>query len=97
MARVAQLAISQLQTLSGYSGAAAIGELGGSTRADNPAKTRPTRMVGHPCTIVSMAWGIGVLAGWLILDEPLTPPLLIALMLVAAGIYLVNRKRSATL
>lgn len=35
----------------------------------------------------------GVLAGWLILDESLTPSLLVAMVLVAAGIYLVNRIR----
>ena len=34
----------------------------------------------------------GVLAGWLILDEPLTVALLVALVFVAAGIYLVNRQ-----
>jgi len=33
----------------------------------------------------------GVLAGWWILDEPLTAGLLLAMLLVAAGIYLVNR------
>ncbi|MDH4110043.1 MAG: DMT family transporter [Gammaproteobacteria bacterium] len=33
----------------------------------------------------------GVLAGWLVLDEPLTSMLLAALVLVAAGIYFVNR------
>ena len=33
----------------------------------------------------------GVLAGWLILDEPLTFALLVAMILVAAGVYLVNR------
>jgi drug/metabolite transporter (DMT)-like permease len=34
----------------------------------------------------------GVLAGWLILGEPLTPQLLIAMTFVAAGVYLVNRQ-----
>lgn len=34
----------------------------------------------------------GVLAGWLVLDEPLTPSLLIAVTLVAAGVYLVNKR-----
>jgi len=33
----------------------------------------------------------GVLAGWLVLDEPLTPALLAAMVMVAAGVYLVNR------
>ena len=33
----------------------------------------------------------GVLAGWLVLDEPLTPALLVAVLFVAAGVYLVNR------
>ncbi len=33
----------------------------------------------------------GVLAGWWILDEPLTIALLVALILVAVGVYLVNR------
>ncbi len=33
----------------------------------------------------------GVLAGWWILDEPLTAGLLLAMVLVAVGIYLVNR------
>ena len=33
----------------------------------------------------------GVLAGWWILDEPVTAGLLLAMVLVAAGIYLVNR------
>ena len=33
----------------------------------------------------------GVFAGWLILDEPLTPALVVALVLVAIGVYLVNR------
>ena len=33
----------------------------------------------------------GVLAGWWILDEPLTAGLLLAMVMVAAGIYLVNR------
>ena len=34
----------------------------------------------------------GVLAGWLILDEPITVALFAALMLVAGGVYLVNRQ-----
>ena len=34
----------------------------------------------------------GVLAGWLVLDEPLTASLLIAVTLVAAGVYLVNKR-----
>ncbi len=34
----------------------------------------------------------GVLAGWLILDEPLTTALLVAMIFVAAGVYLVNRQ-----
>ncbi len=33
----------------------------------------------------------GVLAGWLVLEEPLTVALLAALLLVATGVYLVNR------
>jgi drug/metabolite transporter (DMT)-like permease len=33
----------------------------------------------------------GVLAGGLLLDEPITGGLLLALVLVGAGIYLVNR------
>ena len=38
----------------------------------------------------------GVLAGWLLLDEPLSPSILIALALVGAGIVLVNRPRPKT-
>lgn len=34
---------------------------------------------------------LGVFAGWLVLDEPLTTALLVAMALVAVGIYLVNR------
>ena len=34
----------------------------------------------------------GVLAGWLILDEPITVALFAALVLVASGVYLVNRQ-----
>lgn len=34
----------------------------------------------------------GVLAGWLILNEPLTLALLVGMVFVAAGIYLVNRQ-----
>lgn len=34
---------------------------------------------------------LGVMAGWLVLDEPLTAALLVAMALVAVGIYLVNR------
>lgn len=34
----------------------------------------------------------GVFAGVLLLDEPLTPSLMVAMCLVAAGIYLVNKK-----
>ncbi|MGI9285538.1 MAG: DMT family transporter [Pseudomonadales bacterium] len=34
----------------------------------------------------------GVLAGWLVLDEPLTVALLVALVMVAVGVYLVNRQ-----
>jgi drug/metabolite transporter (DMT)-like permease len=34
----------------------------------------------------------GVLAGWMVLDEPLTVALLVAMALVAAGVYLVNRQ-----
>jgi len=34
----------------------------------------------------------GVLAGWWILDEPVTAGLMLAMVLVAAGIYLVNRR-----
>ncbi len=36
----------------------------------------------------------GVFAGWLILDEPLTIALLVALALVATGVWLVNRQES---
>jgi drug/metabolite transporter (DMT)-like permease len=38
---------------------------------------------------------LGVFAGWLVLDEPLTAALLIAMALVAVGIYLVNRRTGA--
>ncbi len=34
----------------------------------------------------------GVIAGWLVLDEPLTAALLVALALVGSGVYLVNRQ-----
>jgi drug/metabolite transporter (DMT)-like permease len=34
----------------------------------------------------------GVIAGWAVLDEPITPALLIALALVGSGVYLVNRQ-----
>jgi drug/metabolite transporter (DMT)-like permease len=34
----------------------------------------------------------GVLAGWLLLGDPMTPALVLALACVAAGIYLVNRQ-----
>jgi drug/metabolite transporter (DMT)-like permease len=34
----------------------------------------------------------GVMAGWLVLDEPLTAALLVALVMVAVGVYLVNRQ-----
>lgn len=37
----------------------------------------------------------GVLAGWLVLDEPLTVALLLALVMVAVGVYLVNRQSNA--
>ena len=37
----------------------------------------------------------GVLAGWLVLDERLTPALLVALALVGSGVYLVNRQKNA--
>lgn len=37
----------------------------------------------------------GLAAGGLILDEPITPALLLAALLVAGGIYLVNRSRPA--
>lgn len=33
----------------------------------------------------------GVIAGWLVLDEPLTLSILVAVVLVAAGVWLVNR------
>lgn len=36
----------------------------------------------------------GVVAGWQVLDEPLTPALLIALALVGSGVYLVNRQNN---
>jgi len=36
----------------------------------------------------------GVFAGWLILDEPLTIALLVALALVATGVWLVNRQEA---
>jgi drug/metabolite transporter (DMT)-like permease len=36
----------------------------------------------------------GVFAGWLILDEPLTIALLVALALVATGVWLVNRQET---
>jgi drug/metabolite transporter (DMT)-like permease len=32
------------------------------------------------------------LAGWWVLDEPLTAALLVALVMVVAGVYLVNRQ-----
>jgi drug/metabolite transporter (DMT)-like permease len=35
---------------------------------------------------------LGVFAGWLILDEPLTPVLVASVILVAGGVYLVNRQ-----
>jgi drug/metabolite transporter (DMT)-like permease len=35
----------------------------------------------------------GVLAGWLLLDDPLTANLLAAAVLVALGIHFVNRRR----
>ena len=38
---------------------------------------------------------LGVFAGWLVLDEPLTAALLLAMVLVATGIYLVNRQTGA--
>ena len=38
----------------------------------------------------------GVLAGWLVLDEPITAALLIAMTFVAGGVYLVNRPARAT-
>jgi drug/metabolite transporter (DMT)-like permease len=34
----------------------------------------------------------GLLAGWLLLDEPVTPALILAMTCVALGIYLVNRQ-----
>ncbi len=37
----------------------------------------------------------GVFAGWLVLDEPLTVVLLVALVMVAAGVYLVNRQTNS--
>jgi drug/metabolite transporter (DMT)-like permease len=37
----------------------------------------------------------GVLAGGLLLDEPITGGLLLAMILVGAGIYLVNRPNAA--
>ena len=36
----------------------------------------------------------GVMAGWIVLDEPLTPALLIALALVGSGVYLVNKQNN---
>ena len=37
----------------------------------------------------------GVMAGGLLLDEAITPSLILALVLVGAGIYLVNRPQPA--
>lgn len=37
----------------------------------------------------------GLLGGWLLLGEPVTPALVVAMALVAAGIYLVNRAPAA--
>ncbi len=37
----------------------------------------------------------GLLAGWLLLSEPVTPALVLAMACVALGIYLVNRPPSA--
>jgi drug/metabolite transporter (DMT)-like permease len=37
----------------------------------------------------------GVLAGWLLLGDPMTPALVLAMACVAAGIYLVNRQPAA--
>jgi drug/metabolite transporter (DMT)-like permease len=34
----------------------------------------------------------GVLFGWLILDEPVSPTLIAALVLVSIGIVMINRK-----
>jgi drug/metabolite transporter (DMT)-like permease len=34
----------------------------------------------------------GLLAGWLLLGEPVTPPLVVAMGCVALGIHLVNRQ-----
>ena len=36
---------------------------------------------------------LGVLFGWMILDEALSPSILIALVLVSSGVFLVNRRR----
>jgi drug/metabolite transporter (DMT)-like permease len=38
---------------------------------------------------------LGVLAGWLVLDEPISVALLVAMALVATGVYLVNRQTAA--
>ena len=37
----------------------------------------------------------GLAAGWLLLGEPVTPALLLAMACVAVGIYLVNREPDA--
>ena len=37
----------------------------------------------------------GLLAGWLLLSEPVTPALVLAMACVALGIYLVNRPAGA--
>ena len=34
----------------------------------------------------------GVLGGWLVLEEPVTVALLVAMVMVAVGVYLVNRQ-----
>lgn len=50
--------------------------------------------VGNMASFSLLAPVFGVLAGWLIFADPLTPRFLIALALVGAGLLLINRRRA---
>jgi len=52
--------------------------------------------VGNMASFSLLAPVFGVLSGWLIFADPLTPSFLIALALVGAGLLLINRRHESS-
>jgi drug/metabolite transporter (DMT)-like permease len=51
--------------------------------------------VGNMASFSLLAPVFGVFSGWLLFDDPLTPRFVVALLLVCAGLLLMNWRRSS--